>query len=289
MYPLKWAHVYVPVVPSSLLGLIEAPVPFILGTHKNWLPLIPTDCLCDVVVIDCDAGLVIRNSVQIPSWPADIRRWLMMGINMIMYTHFGTDDLDRGAASSHQEHQYSATADAAAALEEWREQMGDVFAHAPLMGLSIRGAMLQLLVFDTLSNLLKSVPRCLFFLSPSSPVFNRQLFLEEFAIDNYRDFLEALTDTNAFNQLVEAIYCPELAFFIDCVKVLNRSTLQSTAHRAATEPSLKNWSESERSFFSQKLGTESFHCIQVALMTSLSMRSRWVVRPCSCFPIGFRI
>jgi hypothetical protein len=51
LYPFHWVHVYLPVVPSPLLDLMEAPVPFMLGTHTNWLPLIPLDCFRDVVVV----------------------------------------------------------------------------------------------------------------------------------------------------------------------------------------------------------------------------------------------
>ena len=40
MYPLQWMHVYLPVVPEPLLDLMQAPVPFLLGTHTNWLSLI---------------------------------------------------------------------------------------------------------------------------------------------------------------------------------------------------------------------------------------------------------
>jgi DENN (AEX-3) domain len=34
LYPLKWTHVYVPIVPVDLLNLVEAPVPFILGNQS---------------------------------------------------------------------------------------------------------------------------------------------------------------------------------------------------------------------------------------------------------------
>ena len=35
LYPLRWTHVYVPVVPVELLNLVEAPVPFILGVDTR--------------------------------------------------------------------------------------------------------------------------------------------------------------------------------------------------------------------------------------------------------------
>ena len=47
IYPLKWSHVYLPVIPKQLLGLVEAPVPFMLGTHTDWLHTVPADFLLD--------------------------------------------------------------------------------------------------------------------------------------------------------------------------------------------------------------------------------------------------
>lgn len=37
LYPLSWPHVYVPVLPLSLVGMITAPVPYIVGLHSSFL------------------------------------------------------------------------------------------------------------------------------------------------------------------------------------------------------------------------------------------------------------
>ena len=55
---MQWSHVYVPVVPATLLDLVEAPVPFILGIHTDWLGLVSPDCLRDVVIVDVDTRTV---------------------------------------------------------------------------------------------------------------------------------------------------------------------------------------------------------------------------------------
>ena len=33
LFPLYWQHVYVPILPSSLLHFLDAPVPFIMGVY----------------------------------------------------------------------------------------------------------------------------------------------------------------------------------------------------------------------------------------------------------------
>ena len=62
LYPLKWAHVCVPVVPAPLVDLVEAPVPFMLGVDSNWLPCLPKRCLADVLLVDCDTGCLVYGS-----------------------------------------------------------------------------------------------------------------------------------------------------------------------------------------------------------------------------------
>jgi hypothetical protein len=38
LYPFKWEHVYVPVLPLQLLDFVSAPTPFIMGVHPGTLP-----------------------------------------------------------------------------------------------------------------------------------------------------------------------------------------------------------------------------------------------------------
>ena len=33
LFPFMWQHVYVPIVPASLLHFLDAPVPFLMGLH----------------------------------------------------------------------------------------------------------------------------------------------------------------------------------------------------------------------------------------------------------------
>lgn len=35
MFPFLWQHVYVPILPASLLHFLDAPVPYLMGLHSN--------------------------------------------------------------------------------------------------------------------------------------------------------------------------------------------------------------------------------------------------------------
>lgn len=36
-FPFTWAHVYVPILPASLHHFLDAPVPFLMGEHFEYL------------------------------------------------------------------------------------------------------------------------------------------------------------------------------------------------------------------------------------------------------------
>ncbi len=37
IFPLVWTHVYIPVLPESLLGVLGAPMPYLIGFHSSFL------------------------------------------------------------------------------------------------------------------------------------------------------------------------------------------------------------------------------------------------------------
>lgn len=174
LYPLRWAHVCLPVVPAAILEMVQAPVTFILGTHTDWLSLIPAESLQDVLVVDCDAGTLSTGGGDVAdlslSFPEPADQWLMCCL--------------REAAT--------------ASFPECS-----------------RDTAIQLIVFNSLLNLLRFVPNCMFEVSHGNDVLNRPLLLSECCRTvEERVFLSALTETNAFQQFAVALrLSPSLAFF----------------------------------------------------------------------------
>jgi hypothetical protein len=180
IYPLKWSHVYLPVVPASLLDLVEAPVPFILGTHSAWLQHLPSDCLADVAVIDCDLGCIdVRNSSPL-SFPDDIDRWLMLALKLLARDVLSEDPSIAGKLSCQQASLY-----------------------------------IQIVIFDVMVALLKDVPQCLFYLDRNTPIFNRPLFLSEFTSPASQKCVKILSDTNAFHRFTDALHTYRMEFFVE--------------------------------------------------------------------------
>ena len=62
MYPFKWPHVYVPILPPSLENFLDAPVPYIMGllrpTHD--LELYKHGSVC---ILDIDHGKIQTNYI----------------------------------------------------------------------------------------------------------------------------------------------------------------------------------------------------------------------------------
>lgn len=59
MYPFKYSHTYIPILPANLIEFLSTPTPFIIGVHSSLKREISD--LLDVIVVDLDGG-----SVKVP-------------------------------------------------------------------------------------------------------------------------------------------------------------------------------------------------------------------------------
>jgi hypothetical protein len=196
LYPLRWTHVYLPVVPAPLLDLVQAPVPFLLGTHTDWLGMVPSETLQDVLVVDVDSGAIsaggvdmdVRNggggdSLVLP-FPGAVDRWLTSCLQEIAG--------EEGTAVPRRSDDAGASTDTA----------------------------IQLVVFHALLDCMRCVPGCLHAFrndggDEDCEVFNRPLLLSECSRSaEERDFLAILSETSAFQQFVAMLSrAPALSFF----------------------------------------------------------------------------
>ena len=58
LYPFRWQHVFIPVLPVDMLHLTTAPMPFMMGVHTSRVALLAQMPLEEVMVIDLDANTV---------------------------------------------------------------------------------------------------------------------------------------------------------------------------------------------------------------------------------------
>jgi hypothetical protein len=198
IYPLQWTHVYLPVVPMHLLNVVEAPVPFMLGTHSKWLRYIQVEYMNDMVLVDCDTASIDMGGSMALQFPEREDRWLMLALKSIQQPVLPNHDIREITHPLLGRLYRSPLSNPDTAQEETRVDVN---------------TQIQLVFYDVLFHLLRYVPDCLFYLNPSCPVFNRPLFISDYASDEYRPALELITVTNCFHVLTESIHTPSLAFF----------------------------------------------------------------------------
>ena len=74
LYPLKWASIFIPVLPARLLSALEAPCPYIIGIERRYERIdLPED---DYVFVDLDQDIVEATSAPVPL-PRQQRRKLL--------------------------------------------------------------------------------------------------------------------------------------------------------------------------------------------------------------------
>ena len=74
LYPLKWASIFIPVLPARLLSALEAPCPYIVGVERRYERIeLPED---DYVLVDLDKD-TIETTSQPMSLPRQHRRKLL--------------------------------------------------------------------------------------------------------------------------------------------------------------------------------------------------------------------
>ena len=56
LYPLEWQHIFVPVLPQTMLTYASAPMPFVLGVLAKHLPQLEKEPIGDVLVVNVDSG-----------------------------------------------------------------------------------------------------------------------------------------------------------------------------------------------------------------------------------------
>ncbi|OQR70889.1 myotubularin-related protein 13-like [Tropilaelaps mercedesae] len=68
MYPFQYTHVYIPLLPSALIEVLNTPTPFIMGCHASLRDEIHD--IYDVMMVDLDSGsLDVPQCVRIPALP----------------------------------------------------------------------------------------------------------------------------------------------------------------------------------------------------------------------------
>lgn len=93
MYPLKYSHPYVPILPAAVLEILSTPTPFIMGIHSSLQNEI-NDVL-DVIVADIDGGSIhIPDSLITPVSNLPQNLWEAVNYSLIIVLQPELDEAD---------------------------------------------------------------------------------------------------------------------------------------------------------------------------------------------------
>lgn len=101
MYPFRYSHVYIPILPASLIEVLSTPTPFIMGVHSSLQSEI-TDLL-DVIVADIDNGSIYIPESLVPPvsrLPTPIWESTQHALTLVLQPELALTDLAFPTSSS---------------------------------------------------------------------------------------------------------------------------------------------------------------------------------------------
>ncbi|ETM47923.1 hypothetical protein, variant 1 [Phytophthora nicotianae] len=222
IYPFRWQHPYVPILPRVLSEYLQAPLPYILGIHTNWLQsLLENGRPEHLVVVDIDRGTIQLQESGGPVLPHKLTTALHHRLKTILHPSlFGemesnTDDVPK---------------------QDVNKERRDIVEWGPDTGKQVR---MEFVCF--LSTLVRGYRECLFFVNQKLPVFNKRRFFESEAIDSeVTPLVTRLFCTQAFQAFLESHSSAELSVFHSVYLTLCRG------------PKDYQWSQSTRALLTSK-------------------------------------
>ena len=100
MFPLKYNHVFIPILPSSLIDFVSSPTPFIMGLHSLYKNDVTSDIL-DVIFVDLDGGSIkIPDNFQIHTANELMLNKLYFELSLVLKPDLEAADLAFSATDS---------------------------------------------------------------------------------------------------------------------------------------------------------------------------------------------
>ncbi|XP_044747784.1 myotubularin-related protein 13 isoform X1 [Coccinella septempunctata] len=91
MYPFRYTHVYIPLLPSPLVEVLSTPTPFIMGVHSSLKNEVAE--LMDVIVADLDGGsILIPDGISLPLLPEPLLSQTQEALSLILQPELSCAD-----------------------------------------------------------------------------------------------------------------------------------------------------------------------------------------------------
>jgi len=234
IYPFDWALPYIPVLPEAMLEFIEAPLSYFLGIPTCSMKIIDPTVLNDVVVIDLDNGFSSQDyldgrrgnrTTKVPTpLPSSVANNISKAVFRLLREE---DDIEVEYGSS--------AYPASRSLPRLESE-------------SLAEREFRISVALQVCSLVRGYQDCLFFVSASQPVFNRDRFLrnapalfedrrgnpvfsdssgsvgsQRMLSPRSKRFLSLLVNTQQFHGLLEVLEHEDVAFFHEVMDTFDSS------------------------------------------------------------------
>lgn len=200
IYPFRWQHPYIPILPRVLSEYLQAPLPYILGVHTSWLPsLLENGRPEHLVTVDIDRGTIQLQEATSPMLPARLTKGLYQRIKRIVHPDVFADSDTVGTLSS-------------------SSSPGRIHWDASVE----KQVRVEFVCF--LAAMLMGYRDCLLFVNQRLPVFNKRRYFATCASDSeVVPFVTKLLCTQAFQSFLETHSAAELSVFHSVYLTFSRS------------------------------------------------------------------
>ncbi|VEN53895.1 unnamed protein product [Callosobruchus maculatus] len=91
IYPFRYTHVYIPLLPAPLVEVLSTPTPFIMGVHSSLRSEVSE--LMDVIVADLDGGsLTVPDGVNVPLLPEPLLSGTREALSLVLQPELACAD-----------------------------------------------------------------------------------------------------------------------------------------------------------------------------------------------------
>lgn len=91
MYPFRYTHVYIPLLPAGLVEILSTPTPFIMGVHSSLRSEVAE--LMDVITADLDGGSIcVPDGVSLPLLPEPLLSQTQEALMIVLQPELSSAD-----------------------------------------------------------------------------------------------------------------------------------------------------------------------------------------------------
>uniref|UniRef100_V9IMP2 Myotubularin-related protein 13 n=1 Tax=Apis cerana TaxID=7461 RepID=V9IMP2_APICE len=91
MYPFRYTHVYIPLLPAALVEVLSTPTPFIMGVHSSLKHEVTE--LMDVIVADLDGGsIMVPDGVSLSLLPEPLLSQTQDALSLVLQPELSCAD-----------------------------------------------------------------------------------------------------------------------------------------------------------------------------------------------------